>query len=182
MLIYIIIGLIVLLIIYIFVIYNSFVNSSNMVNEAFSTMDVYLKKRWNLIPNLVEIVKGYASHERKTLEEIVKIRENNYENMSSNDKINSYTETYPRVEKLLALAEQYPELKASTQFKNLSDNLTKVEDEIANSRKYYNAVVRMFNKKAEMFPKNIFAHIFGFKAKKMFEAKAEERENINIKL
>ena len=180
MLIYIIIGLIVLLIIYIFVIYNSFVNSSNMVNEAFSTMDVYLKKRWNLIPNLVEIVKGYASHERKTLEEIVKIRENNYENMSSNDKINSYTETYPRVEKLLALAEQYPELKASTQFKNLSDNLTKVEDEIANSRKYYNAVVRMFNNKVEMFPSNIFAKLFGYKTKEMFETDERERENIKV--
>ena len=150
MLIYIIIGLIVLLIIYIFILYNSFVNSNNMVNEAFSTMDVYLKKRWNLIPNLVEIVKGYASHEKQTLEEIVKLRENDYENMSNNDKINSYTETY--------------------------------EDEIANSRKYYNAVVRMFNNKVEMFPNNIFAHIFGFKSKKMFEAKAEERENVSVKL
>lgn len=182
MLIYIIIGLIVLLIIYIFILYNSFVNSNNMVNEAFSTMDVYLKKRWNLIPNLVEIVKGYASHEKQTLEEIVKLRENDYENMSNNDKINSYTETYPRVEKLMALAENYPELKASTQFKNLSENLTKAEDEIANSRKYYNAVVRMFNNKVEMFPNNIFAHIFGFKSKKMFEAKAEERENVSVKL
>ena len=179
---YIIIGIIVILIIYIFVLYNSFVNSNNMVNEAFSTMDVYLKKRWDLIPNLVEIVKGYATHEKQTLEEVVKLRSNNYENMSNNEKMSSYEETYPRVERLMAIAENYPELKASTQFKNLSDNLTKVEDEIANSRKYYNAVVRMFNNKVEMFPNNIFAHIFGFKSKKMFEAKAEERENINIKL
>ena len=179
---YIIIGIIVILIIYIFVLYNSFVNSNNMVNEAFSTMDVYLKKRWDLIPNLVEIVKGYATHEKQTLEEVVKLRSNNYENMSNNEKMSSYEETYPRVERLMAIAENYPELKASTQFKNLSDNLTKVEDEIANSRKYYNAVVRMFNNKVEMFPNNIFAYIFGFKSKKMFEAKAEERENINIKL
>lgn len=179
---YIIIGIIVILIIYIFVLYNSFVNSNNMVNEAFSTMDVYLKKRWDLIPNLVEIVKGYATHEKQTLEEVVKLRSNNYENMSNNEKMSSYEETYPRVERLMAIAENYPELKASTQFQNLSDNLTKVEDEIANSRKYYNAVVRMFNNKVEMFPNNIFAHIFGFKSKKMFEAKAEERENINIKL
>ena len=179
---YIIIGIIVILIIYIFVLYNSFVNSNNMVNEAFSTMDVYLKKRWDLIPNLVEIVKGYATHEKQTLEEVVKLRSNNYENMSNNEKMSSYEETYPRVERLMAIAENYPELKASTQFQNLSENLTKAEDEIANSRKYYNAVVRMFNNKVEMFPNNIFAHIFGFKSKKMFEAKAEERENINIKL
>ena len=179
---YIIIGIIVILIIYIFVLYNSFVNSNNMVNEAFSTMDVYLKKRWDLIPNLVEIVKGYATHEKQTLEEVVKLRSNNYENMSNNEKMSSYEETYPRVERLMAIAENYPELKASTQFQNLSENLTKAEDEIANSRKYYNAVVRMFNNKVEMFPNNIFAKIFGFKSKNMFEAKAEERKNVEVNL
>ena len=98
-------------------------------------MDVYLKKRWDLIPNLVEIVKGYATHEKQTLEEVVKLRSNNYENMSNNEKMSSYEETYPRVERLMAIAENYPELKASTQFQNLSENLTKAEDEIANSRK-----------------------------------------------
>ena len=179
---YIVIEIIVILIIYIFVLYNSFVNSNNMVNEAFSTMDVYLKKRWDLIPNLVEIVKGYATHEKQTLEEVVKLRSNNYENMSNNEKMSSYEETYPRVERLMAIAENYPELKASTQFQNLSENLTKAEDEIANSRKYYNAVVRMFNNKVEMFPNNIFAKIFGFKSKNMFEAKAEERKNVEVKL
>ena len=179
---YIIIGIIVILIIYIFVLYNSFVNSNNMVNEAFSTMDVYLKKRWDLIPNLVEIVKGYATHEKQTLEEVVKLRSNNYENMSNNEKMSSYEETYPRVERLMAIAENYPELKASTQFQNLSENLTKAEDEIANSRKYYNAVVRMFNNKVEMFPNNIFAKIFGFKSKNMFEAKAEERKTVDANL
>ena len=145
-------------------------------------MDVYLKKRWDLIPNLVEIVKGYATHEKQTLEEVVKLRSNNYENMSNNEKMSSYEETYPRVERLMAIAENYPELKASTQFQNLSENLTKAEDEIANSRKYYNAVVRMFNNKVEMFPNNIFAKIFGFKSKNMFEAKAEERKNVEVKL
>ena len=179
---YIIIGIIVILIIYIFVLYNSFVNSNNMVNEAFSTMDVYLKKRWDLIPNLVEIVKGYATHEKQTLEEVVKLRSNNYENMSNNEKMSSYEETYPRVERLMAIAENYPELKASTQFQNLSENLTKAEDEVANSRKYYNAVVRIFNNEVEMFPNNIFAKIFGFKSKNMFEAKAEERKNVEVKL
>ena len=102
--------------------------------------------------------------------------------MSNNEKMSSYEETYPRVERLMAIAENYPELKASTQFQNLSENLTKAEDEIANSRKYYNAVVRMFNNKVEMFPNNIFAKIFGFKSKNMFEAKAEERKNVEVKL
>ena len=180
--IYILIGITIVLLIYIFVLYNSFVKLDNKVNEAFSTMDVYLKKRWDLIPNIVEVVKGYSKHEKNTLEELVSLRNKTYDNMSNNEKIKTNESISNDISKIMVLAESYPELKASENFINLSKNLTKVEDEIANSRKYYNAVVRMFNNKVSMFPSNICAKIFGYKEKDMFEANSNERENVSINL
>jgi len=180
--IYILIGIIIVLLIYIFVLYNNFVKLDNKVNEAFSTMDVYLKKRWDLIPNIVEVVKGYSKHEKNILEELVSLRNRTYDNMSNNEKIKTNESISNDISKIMVLAESYPELKASENFINLSKNLTKVEDEIANSRKYYNAVVRMFNNKVSMFPSNICAKIFGYKEKDMFEANSNERENVSINL
>lgn len=179
--IYIIIGLIILLLIYIFVLYNGFIKLSNRVDEAFATMDTYLKKRWDLIPNLVETVKGYASHEKDALESIIKAR-SNYNEMSQNEKLSTNENISSEISKIMMLSEAYPDLKASSNFLDLSSNLTKVEDEIANSRKYYNAVVRLFNNKVEMFPSNLLAKIFGFKEKRMFEANASERENVKVEL
>ena len=143
-------------------------------------MDVYLKKRWDLIPNLVETVKGYASHEKDTLKEIVELRNSSYDNMSDDEKIKKNEQISNGITKIMALAEAYPELKANENFRDLSNQLTKVEEDIANSRKYYNGVVRMFNNKVEMFPSNIFANLFGFKSKAMFEASANERENVKV--
>lgn len=179
---YIIIGIIILLIIYALIVYNELIKLDNKVEEAFATMDVYLKKRWELIPNLVETVKGYANHEKETLEEVVNLRNSNYDNMSLNDKIDTNIKLNKDIVKMIMLKESYPELKANDNFINLSKELTKVEDEIANSRKYYNAVVRIFNNKVEMFPSNIVASIFKYKNKKMFEASSEERENVKIEL
>lgn len=178
--IYIVIGIIALIVIYALISYNSFVKLNNKVKEAFATMDVYLKKRWDLIPNIVETVKGYASHEKDTLESIVNLRNSAYDNMSDEDKIKTNQEISKGITKIMALAENYPELKASENFKDLSNQLSKVEDEIANSRKYYNGVVRMFNNKVEMFPSNIFAGMFGYKAKSMFEANENERETVKV--
>ena len=180
--IYIIIAIIALIIIYTFTIYNSLIKLNNKIKEAFSTMDVYLKKRWDLIPNIVETVKGYAKHEKDTLEEIIKLRNSTYDKMSNDEKIKTNEQLSNDVNKIMALAEAYPELKANENFKDLSKQLTKVEDDIANSRKYYNGVVRIYNNKVEMFPSNIFASIFGYKSKAMFEASANERENVKIKL
>ena len=180
MLIYIIIGIVVLLIIYIIALYNSFVQLNNKVDEAFSTMDVYLKKRWDLIPNIVETVKGYAKHEKETLEKVISLRNSAYENMSDEEKIKANEQLTSGINKIMALAEAYPDLKANENFKDLSNQLTKVEEDIANSRKYYNGVVRIYNDKVKMFPSNIFAGLFGYKAKKMFETAAAERENIKV--
>lgn len=179
---YIFVMIIVILVIYVFILYNSFVKLNNKVKEAFATMDVYLKKRWDLIPNIVETVKGYAKHEKATLEEVTELRNNVYDDMSNDDKIKTNEQLAEGITKIMALAEAYPDLKASESFRDLSRQLTKVEDDIANSRKYYNGAVRMFNNKVEMFPNNIFATLFGYKPKAMFKASESERENVKVEL
>ena len=161
--IYIIIAIIVLIVIYALALYNSFVKLNNKVKEAFSTMDVYLKKRWDLIPNIVEIVKGYAKHEKDTLKEVVELRNSTYDKMSDEEKIKTNEQLSSGINKIMALAEAYPNLKANENFKDLSKQLTKVEDDITNSRKYYNGVVRIYNYKVVLFPSNIFAGLFGYK-------------------
>ena len=179
---YIVIAVIIIIVVYAIILFNSFSSLDNKVKEAFSTMDIYLKKRWDLVPNLVEIVKSYAKHEKDTLEEVTKLRGNIYDDMSNDKKIATNIELSRDIDKIMVLVESYPELKASDNFKDLSDKLVKIEDDISNSRKYYNGTVRIFNNKVEMFPNNIFAKIFGFKSKPMFEAKTIERENVDVKV
>ncbi len=179
---YMIIAIVVILLLLVFSTYNSLVKLNNRVEEAFSTMDVYLKKRWDLIPNIVETVKGYAKHERETLEEVINLRNNSYDKMNINDKVDVNNKISQGITKLMAIAEAYPDLKANENFKDLSNQLTKVEDDIANARKYYNGTVRNFNDKVQMFPSNIVAGMLGYKTKNMFEASENERENIKIKL
>lgn len=177
----IIIVILVLLVMYVISTYNNLVRSRNTVRESFSTMDVYLKKRWDLIPNLVETVKGYAKHEKETLEGVVKLRNSAYDSMTPEEKIEANKELSRGITKIMALAEAYPDLKANTNFTDLSNQLTKVEEDIANSRKYYNAVVKRHNNKVEVFPANLIANMFGFKTEKMFEVtNSEERENVKV--
>ena len=180
--IYVVIAVIIIIVIYAIILFNSFASLDNKVKEAFSTMDIYLKKRWDLVPNLVEVVKSYAKHEKDTLEEITKLRGNIYDDMSNDEKIKTNLKLNRDIDNIMLLVESYPELKASDNFKDLSDKLVKIEDDIANSRKYYNGTVRIFNNKVEMFPNNIFAKIFGYKSKPMFEAKISERENVDVKV
>ena len=179
---YIIIAIVVIILIALFVTYNSFVKLNNKVKEAFATMDVYLKKRWDLIPNIVETVKGYAKHEKSTLTEVIKMRNSAYDSMTDDEKIKANEKLSNGMVKIMALAESYPDLKANENFKDLSKQLSQIEDDIANSRKYYNATVRDFNNKVEMFPSNVIAKIFGYKSKNMFEASEEERQNVKVSL
>ena len=172
--------IVVLLILYVLVTYNSLVRLRTQVEEGFSTMDVYLKKRWDLIPNLVETVKGYAKHESETLEQVTKLRGASYDSMDTNQKVDVNNQLTAGITKLLAVAENYPELKANENFKELTAQLSKIEDDIANSRKYYNGTVKQMNNKVQMFPSNIIAGMFGFKTSKMFEAAAAERENVKV--
>lgn len=180
MVLYIIIAILISIIGYILVTYNSLIKSNNIVKEAFSTMDIYLKKRWDLIPNLVEVVKGYSKHEEETFIKITELRTNIYDNMSIDKKINVNEQLAQGISKIMAISENYPELKASENFMQLSNELTKIEDEIANSRKYYNGTVRILNNKIEMFPSNIVANIFGFKQVNMFETSTEEKNNVKV--
>lgn len=179
---WIILAIIILIIIYAFILYNNFISLDNKVKEAFSTMDVYLKKRWDLIPNLVETVKGYAKYEEETLTRVTKLRNNVYNEMTNDEKIINNEELSSDVSKIMALKEAYPELKANENFIDLSNKLTKIEDDIANARKYYNGTVRIYNNKVQMFPNNIFAKIFNYKTKRMFEASLEDKQNIRINL
>lgn len=179
---YIIIGVMVLILIYAFVTYNGLVKANNLVKEAFSTMDVYLKKRWDLVPNLVEVVKNYTEYEKETIEKITKLRTTTYENMTMDKKINVNEELTQDLSVIMSVSENYPDLKASENFMELSQDLTKVEDEIANSRKYYNGSVRNYNNKIQMFPSNIIAKIFGFRLANMFETNTEEKNNVKVEL
>ena len=171
-----------LITIYIIVTYNSLISSKNLVKEAFSTMDVYLKKRWDLLPNLTQTVKGYSSYEKEVLEDVTKLRNGKYDDLSIENKIDVNTKIDSNIASIFALKEGYPELKSNENFLNLMNDLTKIEDDIANSRKYYNGAVRKLNNKVLMFPSNIVASIFGIKKEKMFEAKENEKESVKVNL
>ena len=177
---WIVIAIVVVLLLLVLSTYNSLVRLNNRVEEAFSTMDVYLKKRWDLIPNIVETVKGYAKHEKETLAEVINLRNGAYDKMTDEEKVEANNKLNQGITKIMALAEAYPDLKANENFKDLSKQLSSVEEDIANARKYYNGSVRDFNNKVQVFPSNIFANMFGFKRKTMFEAAAAERENVKV--
>ncbi|MBP3853292.1 MAG: LemA family protein [Erysipelotrichaceae bacterium] len=173
-----IIIVVVLLLICFFALYNGLVKKRNKCDEAFSTMDVYLKKRFDLIPNLVETVKGYAKHEAETLEAIIAKR--NSGQMSTDQRMENENEITGAVRQIFALAESYPDLKANENFVNLQNQLQKVEEDIANSRKFYNAVVREYNDACQTVPSNIVASIGGFTRKPMYEASDADRENVQV--
>ena len=174
--------IVVILVIFVISSYNGFVKLKNKCEEAFATMDVYLKKRYDLIPNLVETVKGYAAHEKETLEKVIAARNAAQGAQTIEDKIAGENALQGTLKSLFAVAEGYPELKANTNFLDLQEQLKKIEDDIANARKYYNAVIKEFNTKCEVFPSNIIAGLFHFERKPMFEVgSAEERENVQVK-
>lgn len=178
--------LIILIIIAIIIIwpvttYNSFIRGRNNIDEAFSTMDVYLKKRFDLIPNLVETVKGYATHEKETLQAVVAARSQIQSAGSDAERLKAEGELTGTLRSLFAVAESYPDLKANAGFLDLQGQLKAVEEDIANSRKYYNGCVKAFNNKCQMFPSSILAGMFHFEPRTMFEVSSEEeRENVKV--
>ena len=175
------IGIIVVLIIIFVVMYNGFIRLKNNCDEAFATLDVYLKKRYDLIPNLVETVKGYAAHEKETLERVVAARNMAQGASTPEEKAAGESMLQGTLKSLFAVAESYPDLKANQNFMDLQGQLKAVEEDIANSRKYYNAVVKQFNTKCEVFPSNLIAGIFHFEKKPMCEGEAqEERQNVKV--
>ena len=161
--------------------YNNFVKMKNKIEEAFATMDVYLKKRWDLVPNLVNTVKGYAEHEKSTFDAITKLRSKSYDSMSANEKVETNQALGGMLGTLIATAEAYPELKANQNFLELQKNLNELENDIADSRKYYNGCVRQMNTAVESFPSNIIAGMFHFEKYRMYEVDdASERQNVVV--
>jgi len=162
-------------------VYNSLIRLKNKVKEAWSDIDVQLKRRYDLIPNLVETVKGYAKHEKGTFEKVTELRSKAMQTTEPGKKAeveNMLTET---LKSLFAVAENYPELKANENFLDLQKQLSEIEDEIQKSRRYYNGNVRDFNTKLEVFPNNLIAGILRFKAFDFFEVADAEKKNVKVK-
>ena len=176
-----IIIIIILLAAWAVVSYNGFVKLRNQIEEAFSTMDIYLKKRYEMIPNLVEIVKQYSIHEKETLEKIVQARSMAINARSVEERGQNENMLSGALKSLFAISEGYPELKANQNYLELQDQLVVLEDDISQSRKYYNGVVKVMNNKVEIFPSNLFAKIFGFKRYPYFMADEYERQNVEIR-
>lgn len=167
----------VILIVWIIATYNKFVKMRNNVDEAYSTMDVYMKKRYDLIPNLVETVKGYATHEEKTLEGVMAARYSCMNANSPQEKAEAENMLTGTLKSLFAVSENYPNLKADQNFMDLQQSLKTLEEEIATSRKYYNGCVKTYNVKRETFPSNIIAKWFKFEKRILFEIANEEERN-----
>ena len=161
--------------------YNGLVSSEENVKSAWSQVENVYQRRLDLIPNLVNTVKGYAAHEQETLDRVINARNAAQSAATVEDKIAGENALSGTLKTLFAVAEAYPDLKANTNFINLQQQLQNTESEIANSRKYYNAVVREYNTKTQVFPSSIIAMMFKFAKKTMFEiTNTEERENVTV--
>lgn len=177
----IVLAVIAILAIWLVASYNGFVKLRNKTEEAYSAMDVSLKKRYDLVPNYVETVKGYAKHERDTLEAVIAARNGAVNAASPEERIANDNILSGTLKSLFAVAEAYPDLKANENFVELQRQLQRIEEEIAGSRRYYNGIVNKYNTKTEMFPGNILAGIFNFQRKPLYEVtNADERENVKV--
>ena len=165
-----------LLIIFIITIYNSIVHLRNNVNKSKSGIDVYLQQRFDLIPNLVEVTKGYMNYENNLLEKITKLRTLYNESKD----INASNELNNQYKNILAVVENYPELKASEQFLKLQKSLVKIESQLQAARRIYNNDVTKYNTKISTFPNNLIANMFGFKEKDLFVLDGDDKVNVNF--
>lgn len=155
--------------------YNGFVKLSERVKNAFGQIDVILQQRYDMIPNLVEVVKGYAKHEKETLESVINAR-NKGLGATPEEKLKNSGELSSALSRLLVLTENYPELKANTNFLKLQDELKDIETKIKYARQSYNDVVTMYNQKIKMFPGVLFAKIFGYTEKEVFKVEEEGKK------
>ncbi|MCX4254237.1 MAG: LemA family protein [Bacilli bacterium] len=176
-----ILAIIVVIILWVIATYNSLISLKNRVKDAWSQIDVQLKRRFDLIPNLVETIKGYTKHESETLEKVVKARNTYLSATLPEDQMKADGELTQAINKLFALTESYPDLKANTNFTDLQEQLKETENKIAMSRQFYNDIVMQYNNKVEMVPSNIVASIFKFQKQAFFEAVESERENVKVK-
>ena len=163
--------------------YNSLIYKRNQAAQAFASIDTYLKKRYDLIPNLVSAVKAYATHERQTLEEVTALRERYVaadRAHNPNSKVDVENQIADALPELMARVEAYPEIKASDHFLRLQHTLSDIEAHIAAARRFYNSAVTEYNNALEMFPTNIIAASFGFKPRVLFKIPTRERAAVRI--
>ena len=181
MTIWIIFGIVVVLIIAVIGMYNSLVQSKIKVDNAWSQIDVQLQRRFDLIPNFVETVKGYMTHEKETFEKIASLRTSWANANSVSEKAELDNQLSTTLKTIMAVSENYPELKANKNFSELSEELRNTENKISFSRQFYNDTVTMYNTKLQVFPSNIIAGMFNFKARDLFKAESDEaRRNVKV--
>ncbi len=165
---------------YLVFLYNCFIRMKNRCDEGWSGVTVQLKRRRDLIPNLVECVKGYAKHEQSTLENVVKLRNAAMNASAPADVAKAESDLSRGLKSLFALGESYPELKAGANFAKLQDSLDKIEDDLQNARRYYNATARDYNTAVDTFPSNLIARRFGFSKREFFDIAEQEKENVAV--
>ncbi|MDD4706478.1 MAG: LemA family protein [Bacilli bacterium] len=173
--------IIVILVFWIISTYNTLISLRNKVKNQWSQIDVQLKRRFDLIPNLVETVKGYTKHESETLEKVIQARNTYLSAETPEAQMEASGELSKVMSKLFALSESYPDLKANTNFMDMQNSLKDTEDKISYARQFYNDIVMKYNTKIESVPSNIVAGMFNFKAEVFFEAVAEEKANVKVK-
>jgi LemA protein len=178
---FIVLGLVALIVVFLFTLYNSLVTLRARIQEAWSQIDVQLKRRTDLIPNLVETVKGYATHEKTVFAEVTKARSAMMSAQTPAAKGEASDALTGALGKLIAVAENYPQLKANDGFVQLQKELSDTEDKVAYSRQYYNSTVMEYNVKIQVFPNNLLAKNFGFAEKEFFGATEAERKAVNVK-
>lgn len=178
---WIILGVIIILAIIIAIMYNSLVTLKQRTQNAWSQIDVQLQRRFDLIPNLVECVKGYMTHESETLENVTKLRTSWSEATTADEKMKLDNELSLSLKSIMAVAESYPDLKANQNFISLQGELTDTENKISYSRQFYNDIVTRYNTKIQTVPSNIIAGIFGFKAQELYKIDTEEaRKSVKV--
>jgi LemA protein len=173
--------IIILLVVAVVMMYNGLVKLREQTDAAWSDIDVQLKRRHDLIPNLVETVKGYASHERDTLESVIRARQSAMSAGSPEEKAGAENMLTGALKSIFALSEAYPELRANENFRELQKALTDLEEHIQRARRYYNAVVRDYNTKIRQLPTNLIANAFSFRAREFFEIEEAARATPQVR-
>jgi len=177
---YIILGVIAVLVLICIGVYNSLVGKRNKVHNSWAQIDVQLKRRFDLIPNIINTVKGYAAHEKETLERVIAARNKFAQAQTPEQAMEANQELTQTLGRLAVVVEQYPELKANTNFLQLQQELSDTENKIRFSRQFYNDVVMEYDNSIQVFPNNMLAGIFGFRYMPFFQAEESERKNINV--
>lgn len=173
---WIVLGIVVVILLYVVGVYNLLVGTRNKVKNSWAQIDVQLKRRFDLIPNIVNTVKGYAAHEKDTLENVVQARNKFVSASTPEERMDANNELTQTLDRLMVVVEQYPDLKANQSFVQLQQELSKTEDKIGFSRQFYNDMVMRYNTSIQRFPRNLIANMFRFHEEPFFEIEEEGRQ------